>query len=66
MLIVLFQHLLRIMLMIDYRSFLFFEHIGHVVRMSVSGNRLTIRSPSSVCCVIEQDNLSALLQSTQL
>ena len=28
--------------------------------------RLTIQIPTSVCCVLEQETLSALLQSTQL
>ena len=28
--------------------------------------RLTVRTPASVCCVLEQDTLSALLQSTQV
>ena len=44
------------------------EHIGHVVRMSVFClRRLTVRIPaSSVCCVYEQETLSALIQSTQL
>ena len=28
--------------------------------------RLTVQIPTSVCCVLEQDTLSALLQSTQL
>ena len=27
---------------------------------------LSFRSPTSVCCVLEQENLSELLQSTQL
>ena len=61
-------------------SRLLLEHIGHVVRMH--GNNSTIetkqsnvgfwiqmlmvQTPASVCCVLEQDTLSALLQSTQL
>ena len=43
------------------------EHIGLVVRMSVFWlHRLTVQIPTSVCCVFEQDTLSALHQSTQL
>ena len=39
------------------------EHIGHVVRMSVTGwvQRLTVQTLTSVCCALEQDTLSALL-----
>ena len=42
------------------------QHIGLVVIMSVSGYRLTVHISTLVCCVLEQDTLSALLQSTQL
>ena len=28
--------------------------------------RATVRTPATVCCFLEQDTLSALLQSTQL
>ena len=28
--------------------------------------RLTVQIPTSACCILEQDTLSALLQSTQL
>ena len=40
------------------------EHIGLVVRMSVLDTE--VDTPAAVCCFLEQDTLSALLQSTLL
>ena len=40
--------------------------IGVVVRMSILIQRLTVQSSASICFLLEQETLSALLQSTQL
>ena len=39
---------------------------GRLARMSVLDTEVDGSNPAAVCCVLEQDTLSALLQSTQL
>ena len=44
----------------------YIQHIGQLARMSVLDTEVDGRTPETVCCFLEQDTLSALLQSTQL
>ena len=41
------------------------EHIGRLARMSVLDTEVDGSNPAAVCRFLEQDTLSALLQSTQ-
>ena len=41
-------------------------HIGRLARLSALDTVVDVRTPAAVCCFLEQDTLSALLQSTQL
>ena len=38
------------------------EHIGRLVRMSVLDTKVDSSKPAAVCCFLEQDTISALLQ----
>ena len=42
------------------------EDIGRLARMSVLDTEVDSSNPAAVCCFLEQETLSALLQSTQL
>ena len=44
----------------------YIEHIGRLAIMSVLDTEVDGSNPAAVCCFLEQDTLSALLQSTQL
>ena len=42
------------------------EHVGRLARMSTLDTNVDGSIPASICFLLEQETLSALLQSTQL
>ena len=60
------RHTLIIDIAMTYSSFLSLGYWSCRWNVGFWKQRLTVRTPASVCCVLEQGPLSSLIQSTQL